>query len=461
MVDDDEEDFILVRAMLSSAKRGLVNLTWADSYEAGKAALYENEYDAILLDYDLGTRNGIDLIREVSSSGYSAPLILFTGRGSIEVDMEAMQAGASLYLTKGETSELLLERGIRYAIERKNAQRSLAENQVALKNANEVLSEELRLRTQIERELSQKSEKLEQILYRQQVISEAAAQLLAGADPVENLEIFFNHFSLSLGLEIYVQYNVSDDGNHLELNSIAGIPENYLPVLQRLEFGQAVCGTVAQRRAPIYVNNVQESDDRKVRLIKSLGIGTYACHPLIVEGKLLGTLSFGSKRLNAFDNDTILLLKTFCSLVAHAFARKKNEIALTRSREEFRVLTDNMAQMVWMTDENGNRTWFNNRWYEYTGKLPEDVLGKAWKSVIHPDFIEKVEETIQNSLKTGKPWELVYPIKSKNNEWRLFLTHCIPVNMNNGRALRWFGTNTDVTDQTQLKNMPEIRPVVS
>jgi PAS domain S-box-containing protein len=87
--------------------------------------LKTNSYDAILVDYDLGDRNGIEFIRDAICAGCLAPMILYTGRGSYEIDVEAMNAGAALYLTKAEVNSLLLERGIRYAIERKQSEQAL------------------------------------------------------------------------------------------------------------------------------------------------------------------------------------------------------------------------------------------------------------------------------------------------------------------------------------------------
>jgi two-component system, cell cycle sensor histidine kinase and response regulator CckA len=119
MVDDDEDDYLLVREMLADTRKGKSILEWACTFEAGRQALHNSQFDAVLIDYDLGGHNGLDLIREANSNGYPGAFILFTGRGSHEVDIEAMQVGASMYLTKSETSALMLERGIRYAIERK------------------------------------------------------------------------------------------------------------------------------------------------------------------------------------------------------------------------------------------------------------------------------------------------------------------------------------------------------
>jgi DNA-binding NtrC family response regulator len=119
MVDDDEEDYLITRSMLGEAQGRKVKLDWAPTCQACQELLHANHYDAVLIDYDLGLRTGIDLIRVTTAQGYSAPLILYTGRGSYEVDVEAMQAGATLYVTKTEATPLLLERSIRYAIERK------------------------------------------------------------------------------------------------------------------------------------------------------------------------------------------------------------------------------------------------------------------------------------------------------------------------------------------------------
>ncbi len=170
------------------------------------------------------------------------------------------------------------------------------------------------------------------------LLAETAAGLLAGSDPYERISEFFQHFSDQLGLEIFVQYNVSEDGTHLELNSWAGFPKKFYRLLKRLEFGQAVCGTVAQTRQPMVVNNVQASTDRKTQLIRTIGINTYACHPLIAGGRLLGTLSFGSCRLSQFDEQTIYLLRTFCQMVAAAIGRRRGEEALAASERKYREL---------------------------------------------------------------------------------------------------------------------------
>lgn len=128
-IDDDEDDFILTRSMLAQAQSRKISLDWASSLDEGRDKLHANHYDAVLVDYDLGLVTGIALIRDMVAEGYTAPLILYTGRGSYAVDVEAMQAGATMYLSKSEATPLLLERIIRYAIERKQTERAQVETQ--------------------------------------------------------------------------------------------------------------------------------------------------------------------------------------------------------------------------------------------------------------------------------------------------------------------------------------------
>jgi len=160
LVDDDEEDYLLTRIMASAARGAKIQLNWARSYDDGKKTLREGEpFDAVLVDYDLGLYSGIDLIKEFTSQEYPAPFILFTGRGTYEVDLLAMQAGATLYLTKAEANSLLLERAIRYAIERKQSEDALKRTNEELSRVNEELKNELLERERAENALRESEKK--------------------------------------------------------------------------------------------------------------------------------------------------------------------------------------------------------------------------------------------------------------------------------------------------------------
>ena len=91
-------------------------LEWVDNYDDGLAAMRKGQHDVYLLDYHLGPRDGVELLRAAISFGCRAPCIMLTGQGGREIDLEAMRAGAYDYLVKGTITDLMLERAIRYAI---------------------------------------------------------------------------------------------------------------------------------------------------------------------------------------------------------------------------------------------------------------------------------------------------------------------------------------------------------
>jgi signal transduction histidine kinase len=120
LVDDDEDDYVLVRSLLARTEDAEYRLDWAASYEDGLRGIKETRHDAYLLDFHLGTRTGLELLKEAGDC--KAPVIVLTAHGSHRKDMESMKAGAADYLDKASISSPLLERSIRYAIERKSAQ---------------------------------------------------------------------------------------------------------------------------------------------------------------------------------------------------------------------------------------------------------------------------------------------------------------------------------------------------
>ena len=140
LIEDDEDDYLITRALLSKAQSIDCNLEWAKSYDDGIEAITSGTYDACLVDYRLGARNGLDLLNEVKERGaVQAPIILLTGQGDLEVDLNAMQAGAADYLSKDEIDAPLLERSIRYAVERKEAEQRIREQAQLLDKARDAI----------------------------------------------------------------------------------------------------------------------------------------------------------------------------------------------------------------------------------------------------------------------------------------------------------------------------------
>lgn len=129
LVEDDEDDFVLLEDLLSDIEGIEFVLEWAKTYEAALEALEKNCHDIYLFDYWLGRANGLDLLRTAIAKGYKVPAIVLTGQGERATDLEAMKAGAADYLVKGEITPSLLERSIRYAINRSETLEALRESE--------------------------------------------------------------------------------------------------------------------------------------------------------------------------------------------------------------------------------------------------------------------------------------------------------------------------------------------
>lgn len=131
--------------------------------------------------------------------------------------------------------------------------------------------------------------------------------------------------------------------------------------------------------------------------------------------------------------------------------RKQAEQDLQESSSRFQTLANNISQFAWMADETGWLFWYNQRWFDYTGTTFEQMQGWGWKQVHHPDHVERVVEKFSRHLTAGEPWEDTFPIRGRDGQYRWFLSRAIPVRDDQGKVLRWFGTNTDITDRQQTE----------
>ncbi|GAA0533009.1 hybrid sensor histidine kinase/response regulator [Chitinophaga japonensis] len=129
MIDDDEDDFFLVNELLQDISPGQYQLEWAPTYALALTEIERRAHDIYLVDYRLGPYTGIDILHHFQQLHYKAPVIMLTGKGDYNIDKEAMMAGASDYLVKGDISADLLERSIRYALDEMNHLRTLAESE--------------------------------------------------------------------------------------------------------------------------------------------------------------------------------------------------------------------------------------------------------------------------------------------------------------------------------------------
>lgn len=138
IVDDDEDDYFITSEYLREIEEYELSIDWAYRFNDAVKHLEERKYDIYFVDYRLGIKTGLDFLKESIRLGVEEPIVLFTGKGNKDVDIEAMQMGATDYLIKTELNADKLERCIRYALERTAYLKALRTNEKKYRNIFEL-----------------------------------------------------------------------------------------------------------------------------------------------------------------------------------------------------------------------------------------------------------------------------------------------------------------------------------
>ncbi|MBW4593822.1 MAG: PAS domain S-box protein [Brasilonema angustatum HA4187-MV1] len=136
---------------------------------------------------------------------------------------------------------------------------------------------------------------------------------------------------------------------------------------------------------------------------------------------------------------------------------KQESAALRESEQRYRLLAENIPQMVWMSNPDGFVEYYNQRWVEYTGlepqetSLPQDTLESNWQQVVHPDDLSQALEKWTTGLKTGNRYEVQYRLKRFDGVYRWHVAQALPLRDEDGTIVKWFGSCTDIDDQKRTE----------
>ena len=131
--------------------------------------------------------------------------------------------------------------------------------------------------------------------------------------------------------------------------------------------------------------------------------------------------------------------------------RKRAEEEVRDREEQFRTLANAIPQLCWMANADGGISWYNDRWYRYTGATPEQMEGWGWQAVHDPEILPSVLDRWRASIADGEPFDMVFPLRGADGIFRPFLTRVMPVRDREGKVARWFGTNTDISEQRETE----------
>jgi PAS domain S-box-containing protein len=224
------------------------------------------------------------------------------------------------------------------------------------------------------------------------------------------------------------------------IDSILGdVPGQSFPwIASQLQEGHVVSMTrLADLPGPAGIDR----ENLAARRIRSL-----VAVPLMVEGVVIGALAFSTLRAErVWPDELIQRLRLLAEVLASGLARQRAETAARESEDRFRLLAETAPLMIWMSEPDARRTYFNRRWLEMTGRRSDEDLGEGWADSVHPDDRRLAVESYLSSVSERRPFTLDYRLRRWDGDDRWVLDHGVPRIDENGNFTGYVGSVIDIT----------------
>ncbi len=442
LVDDDHEDYLITRTRFQQIKDQKYELEWADGFEKGYELIMEGRHDVYLLDYRLGARNGLELLKKAVSRGCEAPMILLTGQGDREIDLQAMRSGAADYLVKSELQPPLLERSIRYALERRKSQEALRESEERyrdlLENANDMIQSVdpdgafLYVNTTWKRIMGYTDEEIRKLTLIKAIHPEVREAFSAHYERViagEADGLIETAFITKNQKEIFVQGSINcrfDEGKFVSTRSIfRDITGRKIAEKERDRLFELSHDLIAIVGFNLKFADVNPSWSRllgySISELRDMNL-TDLIHQedlvnakyqidLLREGKVIAPFEV---RFRCIDNTYKWLSCSFTTereeQVLYLFARditdiKKSQIELLENERRYRELVENSYGVIFTHDLNGKILSANRAFSKLLGYEAKKIIGQNLSSFLAEEelpqfyqYLEKISREQQTSI---------------------------------------------------------------
>ncbi len=228
-------------------------------------------------------------------------------------------------------------------------------------------------------------------------------------------------------------------GVHAGVGAILVADEALEPEAMRL-LTECVHGQEPWSDLPVFVLTHENEFEHRLRLkqLEPLGNVTLLERPLRGE-TLVSAFRMG---LRAREHQYQLRVRLEAELEAVR--------ALRESEQRYRKLAESLPQLVWTCTPDGNCDYLSRQWLEYTGVPEQQQLGLAWVSLVHPDDRNRTSAAWQAAYQSGSQYDLEYRLRRHDGQYRWFKTRGLPVEDEQGRVQKWFGSCTDIEDQKRI-----------
>ncbi len=242
-----------------------------------------------------------------------------------------------------------------------------------------------------------------------------------------------------------------DAEQRLRHGAAPSLPDAFNRAVDGVVIGANVgtCGRAAALGESVYTPDLAADSNWAMLRDEVAALGLLAAWSVPITsntGKVVGTFGIYFRKKRGPTVAEKAAVDFLAKTAALSIERARVQEVLRESEERFRTLADNITQMAWIADGAGVPTWYNRRYFEYTGMTPDEVRAAGRAYIHHPAHATRVLEKFGRHVAQGQPWEDTFPLRREDGEYRWFLGRATPIRNLQGEVVRWFGTSTDITE---------------
>jgi len=456
LIEDDPDDVLLLKESLAEADYLNLILVHADRLSSGLIQLAEQDYGMVLLDLNLPDSRGLDTLTRLLGQAPNIPIVVLSGLGDEDTAIQALKLGAQDYLVKGEANGAMIARVLRYAVERKRAEREIRQRTEDLTLIN-TLNEAVNRGESFEVVLDILAKETKRLFS----CNGATVYLLSPDERYLIMTSLILHSLLIEKIEQLIGKPIPQvhiplkGGSHFQkiIKNCEGIITNDSRVIQQqmLEFFETVSLPAMDRKA------VQKFIPQ---IYKILDIKSVITIPLTSHGKTIGLLDISGPRL--FIDDDLKRIQNIGGQVTATILRKRAEEALRESEQRLRSLFETMAEGVILIAPEGQIVQANYAAEQILGLRHSEIENRnytdpAWE-VVRPDGTRMPPEEMAGAraMKERRPVkDIEMGLKRPDGSLTWINVSATPLMGQEGRLEGIVGTFADITERKQAEE--EIR----
>lgn len=288
---------------------------------------------------------------------------------------------------------------------------------------------------------------------RLELLSRTVSALLIAPNPQTVVDQLCNDVRTFLNCAVFFNYLLDSNTRRLHFNACGGVDPRLARKVEDLELGASLCGTAARDGCRVLAENLGGSSDPRSKIVRSLGVRAYACHPLIGRNhEVFGTLSFGASNRDGFSTDDLDLMKTVTDHVATAMLRRRDEEELREQQRRLSLAMEAGTLVQWEIDLITGKAMASQQLREFFGLERDHRFDtrEEWRSLVHEDDRDYVYRSVE-AAKTGQEHHVEFRVRRPDGSIRWQESHGLPIADEQGRYVRLVGFARDITERKEAE----------